>query len=112
MTTTAPRFAWSLVTLLLVLAIFAAFILLTGSTAEAAGIARLEGVTPIPAANGGISDGQLAVAIVLPILFGGLLAGTIGWAVLARVKPGDEQTEPMSWWRTAAWYGRRGPDEE
>ena len=112
MTTTAPRFAWSLLTLLFLLAIFAAFALLTGSTAEAAGIAGLDGVTPIPAANGGISDGQLAVAIVLPILFGGLLAGTIGWAVLARVKPGDEPSQPMSWWRTGAWYGRRGADEE
>ena len=112
MTTTAPRFAWSLLTLLFLLAIFAAFALLTGSTAEAAGIAGLDGVTPIPAANGGISDGQLAVAILLPLLFGGLLAGTIGWAVLARVKPGDEPSQPMSWWRTPAWYGRRDADKE
>ena len=112
MTTTVPRFAWSLLTLLFLLAIFAALALLTGSTAEAAGIAGLDGATPIPAANGGISDGQLAVAILLPLLFGGLLAGTIGWAVLARVKPGDEPSQPMSWWRTGAWYGRRGADEE
>lgn len=74
------------------------------AASEANAVAQTVDIAP---ANGGVSDDQLAVAIVLPLIFGGCLVGVMLWAVSNRAKRDEEETQPMPWWRTGAWYGRR-----
>ena len=77
----------------------AGFWLLTSGTAEAA--------------SGGVSDGTLIIAIFLPIIFVGAFLAVIVWSLSARVVPGDSKSDvPMPWWRTTAWYRRRGEQSD
>lgn len=87
-------------------------LLLTGSPADAAGMVGAEAVPELARASGGVSDSQLAVSIVLPIVFISIMLMIVMWAVARRVKPGNDYHEAggLQWWRTGAWYGRQSEE--
>ena len=93
----------------LVVALGFVVLLLTGSAADAAGVVGAEAAPELARASGGVSDSQLAVSIVLPIVFISIMLMIMMWALARRVKPGDDYHEAggLQWWRTGAWYGRR-----
>lgn len=87
-------------------------LLLTGSPADAAGVVGAGAAPELAQASGGVSDSQLAVSIVLPIVFVSIMLMIVMWAVSRRVKPGDDYHEArgLQWWRTGAWYGRQSEE--
>ncbi|HJN91644.1 MAG TPA: hypothetical protein QGF05_02820 [Dehalococcoidia bacterium] len=95
-----------------VVALGLAVLLLTGSAADAAAMAGTEATPELMRASGGVSDSQLAVSIVLPIIFVSIMLMVVMWALARRVKPGEDYHEPggLQWWRTGAWYGRQDED--